>query len=804
MNEQALLDEIKELKKQVKTLTVHKSRYQKLFEVSADALSILDLETGKFVECNQAAIDMHGMDTEENFLNATPADLSPEYQPCGTKSADLAMEKIQKTFAEGPQVFEWLHLKPNTNELFPCLVSLTPLVIDDIKYLLAVGRDISDIAEAQELLEQERRKFEKFVNLAPVGIAINKYDNGQFTYINEEFAKFTGYSVHELNTMDYWDLTPKKYSDQEQIQLQNMNTTGRYGPYQKEYIHKDGHTYPVLLSGVKIRDLDGEEYIWSVVEDISDRVNTLNELNNAKDEADLSTLRLHLANRSAGIGVWDLEIQSGELTWDDHMYRLYGITADQFSGVYEAWVNGVHPDDIDYASDLLKRAIDGKAVYDPEFRVVWPDGTVKTLKAFAEVVRDEDGTPTRMIGVNYDITEKVKTIHELELARKQALASAKAKEDFLSNMSHEIRTPMNGVYGTLQLLNQQKQSKEGQQLLDSALFSAKSLLTIVNDILDFSKIEAGKIQLDNAEFNLVRLAESVVSDFYPTAVDKGLNLSCIIPKKMPKTWLGDPVRIKQVLTNLVSNAVKFTEEGSVTLTLKQQKDGIHFVVSDTGIGMSPDALSRIFDRFEQADKTTTRKYGGTGLGMSITTSLVDMMGGEVVVDSIENEGSKFTVTLPITVCEEKAVIPTTDKAYDVTSCPKIPGKKILVAEDNMVNMMIVSKMLKETEATIIKAGNGAEAIEMAQEHYPDLILMDIQMPVLDGINACEVIRKTDFDKPIISFTANALSHEVEKYLSGGFDGHLSKPIEIENLYDILRTHLVKCENCKDKPCQNDK
>ena len=457
--------ENKKLKQTIAELTKQRDKYKKIFDVSADAYSIIDLSSGKFIECNQSAIDMHGVNSMNNYLNLSPADLSPELQPCGKRSDILAKNYIENAVQLGSQSFQWTHSRLD-GSTFNCLVSLTAIFIGNAQLVLAVGRDISDLetiknqvsTEAQERQRFERaylgekEKFEKFVDLAPVGIAINSILDGSFEFVNEEFSHITGYSVEELNKMDYWRLTPQKYKKQEHEQLELLAKYGQYGPYQKEYIHKNGNVYPVLLSGIKITDSKGEAFIWSVVQDITHQKESEQQIKEAKEKADSLALRMQLANDSAGIGVWELDLITGQLVWDSWMYKLYGITESQFSGAYDAWLSCVHPDDLEGAKKKLENAINGVGTYDPEFRVVHPNGNVRTIKASAEILKDSHGAAIKVVGVNYDVTEQVDAIGVLFDAKLAAENAAQSKSDFLANMSHEIRTPMNAILGGLQLL----------------------------------------------------------------------------------------------------------------------------------------------------------------------------------------------------------------------------------------------------------------------------------------------------------------------------------------------------------------
>ncbi|WP_440056273.1 PAS domain S-box protein (plasmid) [Pseudoalteromonas sp. T1lg65] len=798
----SLEQRVLELEAQLERANSEKIKYKTLFEVSGDALSIIDLSTGRFIECNQAAIDMHGVESEENFLNLSPSDISPKYQPCGRLSEEMARECIENTFTKGPQLFQWTHSRLD-GSTFPCLVSLTALPLPDKNLVLAIGRDISELNETQIELEnavsniaslqsaylEEKQKFEQFVNLAPIGIVINRLSDGRFEYVNDEFSRFTGYEVDELNQMDYWQLTPKKYEQQEQQQLLSLAKHGRYGPYKKEYVHKQGHTYPVLLSGIKIAKSNGTEYIWSVVQDISKQQEIEKQLQQARDEAELNAKRMQLANDSAGIGVWEWNVVTNELIWDDWMYMLYGITKDDFSGAYEAWENSVHPDDIDSTKAQLFAAVEGRDVYEPEFRVVHPNGKIRTMKASAEVIRDEQGNALKVIGVNYDITERVNAINKLELATQEAEKANRAKSEFLANMSHEIRTPMNAILGGLQLLRNTNLDDDLSIIIENASSSAHSLLTLINDILDYSKIEEGKLELEQQPFSLLEVVRSVKFDVDTLASNKGIDVFHIADKSFEDGWLGDIVRVKQILLNLVSNAVKFTATGSVEIKLScseyRGKQVVCISVIDTGIGMSEEAQARIFERFEQADSSTTRKFGGTGLGMSITISLVKLMGGSIAVESLIEHGTTVRVILPLVKTEAHIQA----KLQKAVIAPQLTGKKILVAEDNPINQMLIQSMLKATKADLTLVENGKLAVEAAKKEQFDLILMDIQMPEMDGAQAQQEIKKINHDTCIIALTANVMVADVQRYLQQGFLAHISKPIDMSHLYSVLTQYL---------------
>lgn len=360
------------------------------------------------------------------------------------------------------------------------------------------------------------------------------------------------------------------------------------------------------------------------------------------------------------------------------------------------------------------------------------------IKLNVTTLTDEHGNIDGFLGIALDLTEQLKHERELSHAKEAAEQAAKAKAVFLANMSHEIRTPMNGLYGTLQLLKSEPLNSTATNLLEKATYSVKALNTIINDILDFSKIEAGRIELEERPFNIEVLVEHLRSDFLVLAKNKGLKLKIYVELEH-KFWLGDEVRVRQVLLNLLSNSIKFTETGSIITHIKplQNDSGMLITVADTGIGMTEATIKKLFSRFEQADKSTTRKFGGTGLGLSITRSLIDLMGGTIKVESTVGEGSQFSIELPL----QKAKCTSEQPKGDPLTAADLSGTSILLAEDNPVNQLVVRSMISKANGDITIANNGKESIEQFELNKPDLILMDIQMPEMDGVEAASVSKE---------------------------------------------------------------
>ncbi len=444
-------------------------------------------------------------------------------------------------------------------------------------------------------------------------------------------------------------------------------------------------------------------------------------------------------------------------------------------------------------------------VWSGELRNQAKDGSYYWVSATLVPFIDSSGQPYQYIGIRTDITERKAFELEALSAKEAAEAANKAKSEFLANMSHEIRTPMNGIIGMTNLALDTQNPEELQEYLVIVRDSAEALLTILNDILDFSKIEANKLQLENVQFDLYALLEQIHKILANRAEEKGLKLSLILEPEVPQYLQGDPTRLRQVIINLVGNAIKFTHQGWIQLAVKRlavkgQQASLQFAVTDTGVGIAENQLQAIFEAFSQADASTTREFGGTGLGLSISSQLVQLMGGEIHVQSREGEGSCFEFVLPFAVAEQPAVTQQEPRLAECSQEASTPAAiRTLLVEDNPVNRKLASTLLAKQGCLVDQAVNGQEGLDayklQVESSKPyDLVVMDLQMPVLGGLEATRKLREYEARAgidpvTIIAMTANAMEGDREACLKAGMNDYLSKPIRFDELKAKLIQHF---------------
>ncbi len=405
----------------------------------------------------------------------------------------------------------------------------------------------------------------------------------------------------------------------------------------------------------------------------------------------------------------------------------------------------------------------------------------------------DDGAGRELVlSIGEDITDLHEANCALETAVAEAVAATAAKSQFLANISHEIRTPLNGVLGMAQAMAADPLPARQRERLDVVRQSGETLLSLLNDLLDIAKIEAGKVDLESVKFDLTDIVRNACAPFQALAEQKGVSIDLRLAPE-PDHRLGDPTRLGQVLVNLVSNAVKFTERGGVEIVVAQDGDEVGFVVADTGLGMAPETIAQMFEKFAQADASTTRRFGGTGLGLAICRDLVALMGGHIEVRSEVGKGSRFSFTIPLPRAAPEIEV---EPAPAAPTPEHLPALRLLAAEDNKVNQLVLKTLLGQVGLELTLVDDGAQALAAWSREPWDVILMDVQMPVMDGPAATAAIRAREAAEglprtPIIALTANAMAHHAAEYLAGGVDAVVSKPIRLQELLDALAIVLAE-------------
>jgi PAS domain S-box-containing protein len=497
------------------------------------------------------------------------------------------------------------------------------------------------------------------------------------------------------------------------------------------------------------------------------------------------------AQRLAQLGNWELDLATGSVVWSEQMYRNAGLKREDFAATREAALNLIHPDERDLVSAAAREALKGGKPFDVELRFLRPDGTLRMVHCMAEVTFDAQGRPVRMFGTVQDVTARKQLEEELRQAKEAAEEANSLKSRFLANMSHEIRTPMNGVLGMTDLLADTRLDGEQLEYVQAIKSSAVSLLDLINHILDFSKIEARKVELEEVAFELRGSLESILQPLAIRAAEKGLELALRVPPELPDALLGDLGRLRQVVVNLVANAVKFTEKGEVLLSVSWEPDYqgqgcFHFVVSDTGIGIPEHQQQRIFDPFSQADASITRSHGGTGLGLSICAGIVELLGGCIWVESTPGRGSAFHFTARF---GRQPGLPLSAAAAELAALRDLA---ILVVDDNDTNRSIQQETLSSWRMRPLAAASGQEALQLMAASRSSqlpirLALLDAELPGLDGYQLAESMN-ADAPAPcptIMMLPPNLQRPDAARSRELGVVAYLTKPVKRSALLRAL-------------------
>ncbi len=584
-------------------------------------------------------------------------------------------------------------------------------------------------------------------------------------------------------------------------------------------IRKDGEIIDIDISLSRLREADGEfSGSMAVVRDITTRKVAETGLREREE-------RLNLAISGADLGTWDWDIVSGRIDVNARWAQMLGYAPGELAPHVRVWEALMHPDDSSRAMMALNLHLTGKTpIYEAEYRLRHKSGKwIWVLDKGRVIERDEAGRALRACGTHLDITERKEAESRLKMAKEEAEqmsrelmqataranemaaraeAANAAKSQFLANMTHEIRTPMNAIIGFSDLLADCGLTREQKEHVDIIRDSSQHLLALINDILDLSKIEAGRLQIEMRDCDLATVLDSIEAMMCSLADKKHLDFEIIRSPDVPAQVYTDSSRLRQCLVNLISNAIKFTQKGHVRVSVfldgKPSDPNLRFDVEDTGIGIPPEKQESVFEAFTQADGTTTRKFGGTGLGLTITKKLVDLLGGTISLSSQPGQGSVFSLSLPAGFCPfdkpSKADVPPLKSTPAQGFSPDLRFcGRVLVAEDVPTNQLLIKRVLDKLELDVTIVDNGVEAVREAIAQAYDLILMDVQMPEKNGHEATRELRAMGMVLPIVALTAHAMKEDRQECLAAGCDDYLTKPIDRHKLVEVLARYLTAHE-----------
>ncbi|MDD5393265.1 MAG: PAS domain S-box protein [Thiothrix sp.] len=641
----------------------------------------------------------------------------------------------------------------------------------------------------QEALERESL-LRTIMDESP-SVILLKDENGRFLFGNRTLAALYGTTPEELVGKDDGDFNPNK----EQVEFYRQNV---------QQILREGKTCVVMeqstdastgeirhYQSIKkpVRRQNGSKNLLVLASDVTD-------LHTARTRAEASEQRLRYVLEATAEGIWDWRVGTSHLVNNARWCELFGFPADEIEHSMEDFGYMLLEEEREGVMAAIQSCLQGNGAYSHEHRMRHKNGHIIWVRDRGNVVEwSADGQPLRMVGSVVDITDAKQAQLELERAKEAAEAASKAKSEFLAVMSHEIRTPMNGVLGMVELLQITGLNNNQRHYTDIIATSGKHLLGVIEDILDFSKIEANKIELLEESFDLQALVDEVIGLLHEQAAHKQLYLKLHTDLQGKNCLIGDAHRLRQVLFNLIGNAIKFTEIGSVTVNVclqdcQQGKASVEFRIKDTGIGINENSQQRIFDAFTQEDGSTTRRFGGTGLGLPIAARLVGLMGGKLELTSQPGLGSLFYFSLPFALVEHTPLPVLPERAKQPATRETIAGRVLLV-EDNLINIEVARLWLEELGLNVSVAESGQEALDVLEQQSFQVVLMDLHMPGMSGQDASREIRKREAAEgeehptPIIALTADVADDIRDNCLAAGMNDYLSKPLNVTQLREKL-------------------
>ena len=737
--------------------------------------------------------------------------VTSQFGPVGEKRCHRYLHDLEEAcpWCKNPEVFSgktvrWQWQNETLGKTFEIFEA--PIVDSDgVTAKLEVFRDLTPQLELKKRLRDMEGKFRTLVNQAPDAIFIQT--GGAFAFLNTAAVElFGGTSPREFLGKPVLALFHPDDASLVTDRIHRLNDLRQNVPMVEERIvRRDGSVVEAEVAAVPF-DWEGRHGALVFARDVSVRKAAEGELERSRKRFIERLTRsqeyyLKIFEDFPAL-VWRAD-PSGKMDYFNRTWRAFtGNSLEREVG--EGWLLGVHEEDRPACREVLARSLRDRTPFYLEYRLRRYDGVYRWVAGHGRPFHDLDGIFRGFVGSCQDVTERKEYERDIVRAKEVAESASRSKSEFLANMSHEIRTPLNGVMGMLQLMQTTGMDGEQTEYVDTALECSRKLMVILNDVLDLSRVESGRIELRLGEMDLPALVASVMGMFVEQGRKKGVAVRYEVRGDTPKTVLLDETRLRQVLFNLVGNAVKFTEKGGVDVRVwpvfpedPQAPVALTFEVRDTGIGIPHGQLEYIFENFTQADGCLTRKHGGTGLGLAIVKRLVELMGGRVGVESELGKGSRFSFTLRVGVADgaEEA------GRLSLRSLVAHPRKKtILVVEDDHQNLMFLRRTLEKMGYTVVSAENGRDGVAMADREGLDAIVMDIQMPVMDGLEAARIIRAgsgPSARKPIVALTAHAMVGDRERCLQAGMDDYLTKPVEILKLRGLLEKLFAAGQDPRD-------
>ena len=816
---------------EIEQLREENERMQIMLGVGA-IIKIMFDSNFEVLDCNVAAVEFMGFESKEELFAGCIeriAQIVPPFQSNGKPSVPVT-ERLETAVKEGTVEFETEVVLDGTVRHLD--VEFRKVPYKNSFVVVACALDVTDRrkqeSELRRLSEQNELQFAK-LKMAAKATKIGLWDMeiinddlrnpaDAFNW-SDEFRKLLGFSDETdfPNLLGSWSdrLHPEdKEKTLDHAVKHILDKTGNT-PYEAEYrlLKKNGEYGYFRAYGGTFRDEQGNAFrIAGTLMDITETKNVL-----LKNELQLT--KLNLAVQATKIGLWDRKIVDGDLDHPDNSFtfssefrQLLGFSNEEdFPNTLQSWSNRLHPEDKERVLDCFRKHLldkTGDTLYDVEYRLLKKNGEYAYFHAAGKTIRDSGGNAVHVAGSLIDVTETKNILLETERQKIAAEAANKAKTEFLSVMSHEIRTPMNAILGIaeIQLLDETLPHSVSKAL--ERIHSAGNLLLrIINDILDLSKIEADKLELVSAKYEIASLINDVATLNVMRTGSKQIEFTLSVNENTPSVLCGDELRIKQVLNNLLSNAFKYTEEGNVRLSVssetKESEATLVFEVSDTGRGMTKEQVEKLFDRYTRFHTNTNRTIEGTGLGMSITQKLVDLMGGKISVKSEAGKGTVVTVSLPQENASPNVLgkeLAESLQRFRIDGLAQIqraqivfepmPYGTVLVVDDVESNLYVATGLLAPYSLSVDTAESGFAAIEKVKAgKVYDVIFMDHMMPKMDGIEAAKIIRSMRYEHPIVALTANAVIGQAEMFIENGFDGFVSKPIDMRQLNLVLKRFI---------------